>query len=87
MADNRRTIMHAAVAAGGASAALMSAAAHADSREIAATAANAVDPLIRALSLTIEAAGPFGVTPELRALGDVVADYLEPQAQAPEERL
>lgn len=70
--------MHAAVAAGGASAVLMSTAAHAtDEREARTAAGECVDPLLRAIVHAIDAAAGVPGEDQRAALRDVITDFLD----------
>lgn len=78
MNDPRRSIMHAAVAAGGVSAILMSTAVHSDREGAArAVAGESLDPLLRAVVHAIDAAEGLPDADRRGALRDVVSDYLE----------
>jgi hypothetical protein len=82
----RRVMLHAAVASGGASAALMSFGVNCiDEAELRAGASECLEPLLRAVLHSIDAAGVLPGEAERAALRDLIADYLEtPRAEAPE---
>lgn len=81
MSDLRRLVMHSAVAAGGASASLMSAAAFArEDLGLTNVAEAAVEPLLRAALLAIDAAGLLEGERQRAALRDIIRDYLEAPA-------
>lgn len=78
MKDPRRAIMHASVASGGASAALMSAVLHTtDEAELRNTAEAALEPLLRAAVHAIDTAAGLPGEDQRAALRDVLQDYLE----------
>jgi hypothetical protein len=80
----RREIMHAAVAAGGASAALMHfAIACADKAEIRAAADECLEPLLRAALLAIGAAGFLPGEYERRRLKTAIEDYIDAPEPVP----
>lgn len=81
----RRAVMRSAVAAGGASAVLMSSAVTCNSEAgIAAAAEQCLEPLLRAVLAAIEAAAGAPGDEQRAALADIVTDFLSPTALQPE---
>lgn len=75
--DPRRLLMRSAVAAGGASAALMSFSMTCDGEaECRAAASEALEPLLRAALFAIDAAGVLSGEDERRRLRAAIGDYV-----------